>query len=269
MATWRRIGAAAMMAGAILLGADQASAATYTFSDAGGTISSAAGVTAEASAIFDITGTLLTVTLTNANSGASGNGSLLTGVLFSTNGAQQAFAESNPSFTTSYFLVGGSTITAFGSGGAPATTGAGTWLFAGAGATNTSFPTNPATSQPFQYGFSTTAGGGYFSNSSSPDPGDDNYGVLGSAACGYTGSTPHNCTTSSPKTPLVIGSIQFQISGFTAAAVTSVEFLYTSNGTTTGNATNTTVQATPEPASLTLFASGLAGIAALRRRRRG
>ena len=188
------------------------------------------GSAANASVTFSLTGTTMTVTMSNYQATLS-NGGLLDGLLFDvvSGTVTQALL---PTATASRLYSNSTTSTT-------QTDVTGAWQF----------KPNVVGSR---YGLSAVGGGGLYSAGSfTKGGGGDDYGILGAAT--------NMSTTNANAYPLAFASTSFTLTGFTGTAVANVSFFY--------NSALTVEVKAPEPASLATLAAGLASLVWARRRR--
>ena len=246
------------------LGVSPAAAVQYRFDDTN-TIPATTAV-ANSRVVFDVQGTSLTITLSNYGISSGGNGSLLTGVMFSTGSAVQTIADTTPVATAAYSW-GGTTFSTN-------VDNTNKWVFVSSATPTVAMPAGQ------QYGLSTTAAGTFFPQALFPggSSGADDYSLVGSKGCTTSGTagpvssfadlSATNCgANSGNKYPEAVGDIVFNITLTAAFVVNAATFLYTSSGASLGTGTPIVVSA-PEPISLALFAPAVIGLAALRRRRK-
>lgn len=248
----KRLMIAGLALGLWMMDGRPAAAVQYIYDDTN-TIP-ATSVAANSRVVFDVSGTTLTITLSNFGFTGSGNGALLSGVVFNTNAADQTIADITPTATAAqlYDKTAG-TLTAL------------------ADITNKYIFVNKSVTSPkvvsaipggYQYALTSTAAGVLANQLWTGGSGGDDYDIAGSGGCFSVAS----CATSSgSSTPQVAGTATFVINLTAAFAITSMAFLYSSAGNNTGGVVE--VVSAPEPMSMVLMATALIGLAIVRRAR--
>ena len=200
------------------------------------------GAASNTEAMFSLTGTTLTLTLTNSGI-TNSNGGLLDGLFFDIDGGgvTNIASQQLPAAVASTLYTSKSASTSNAN-----VTGA--WQFI------------PNVGGSSKYGLAAVGGSGLFSGAFSLGNGSDDYGILG--------SNTNMSTTSVNKFPLASGSTTFTIDGFTGTSVANVTFYYNSALSTSLAGTAVTGTLAPEQASLAVIMVGFIGLAAAGRRRR-
>jgi hypothetical protein len=209
-----------------------------------------------AQAEFSLSGSILTLLLTNTTGDTKAQGDALTGLVFSINGNQTlSFDKTGPSCDIS--LPGGSLVWTNGTTSSASSALCGSW-------TNVLSDAPPI---PAEFGVATTGFGGEFNGSSiTRGNSSPNYGIVGDQT--FPGSIGGS------RFPFVQNRMQFAFhvtaGAFPVTDITHVNFLFGTTGTAdvAGECTRGCTLEVPEPPLPALLAAGAAMLAfALRRRR--
>jgi hypothetical protein len=200
------------------------------------------GSSVGAEATFTSSGNTLTITLTETTKAGS-PAQLLDGLFFNFTGAHPALGSSpRPTAIASSLFTGGSNS----SNNVNITGG---WLIG----------------QPvggFEYGLSAVGGGGLFpSGQFTLGGGGDDYGIAGTG-------TLLSSNSFNNKFPLVEDTVTFTLTGLNSdvVGIGSVEFAFGSD--LSGTLAGSVPPSVPEPTTLALFGTALAGLGAIRRRKK-
>ena len=239
----------AWIAFAALLCTGQGARAGVLFTGTG--INPETGTTATGSAEFSISGSTLTIVLTNTTVGGSGaQGNSLTGITFDINPGSPALTYN---LSTGIALTAGSNIYTSMAGVNNATPLGGSW-------------TNVLGATPLgEYGVAATGFNGAFNGGSiATGNGGPNYGIVsaGTFPAGPFGGAQF---------PFIQNSLTFTFGGaggVSESQISNVKLLFGTDGT--GIITTTSITALPEPSSVLMALSAVAGVggfAGWRRRR--